>query len=82
MDYSSGKDDEIFKIDLDGVEQYIQLYNQFFLLSSEVLENFFYVEEEGYVLYIVDNIGLDFLEEIQIVEESFEEIRTGMIEIQ
>lgn len=82
MDYSSGKDDEIFKIDLDGVEQYIQLYNQFFLLSSEVLENFFYVEEEGYVLYIVDNIGLNFLEEIQIVEESFEEIRTGMIEIQ
>lgn len=82
MDYSSGKDDEIFKIDLDGVEQYIQLYNQFFLLSSEVLENFFYVEEEGYVLYIVDNIGLNFLEEIQIVEESFEEIRMGMIEIQ
>lgn len=82
MDYSSGKDDEIFKIDLDGVEQYIQLYNQFFLLSSEVLENFFFVEVEDYVLYIVDNIGLNFLEEIQIVKESFEEIGTGMLEIQ
>lgn len=74
MDYSSGKDDEIFKIDLDGVEQYIQLYNQFFLLSSEVLENFFFVEVEGYVLY--------FLEEIQIVEESFKGIGTGMLEIE
>lgn len=82
MDYSSGKDDEIFKIDLDGVEQYIQLYNQFFLLSSEVLENFFYVEKEGYVLYFVDNIGLNFLEEIQIVEESFKGIGTGMLEIE
>lgn len=82
MDHSGGKDDETLETDLDGVEQYTKLPNQSSLLSSEVSENTPYAEVESYVLHTVDNIGPNSSEEIQIVEESPEEIGTGTLETQ
>lgn len=82
MDHSGGKDDENLETDLDGVEQYTKLHNQSSLPSSEVLENTPYAEVESYVLHTADNIGPNFSEEIQIVEESPKEIGMGTLETQ
>lgn len=82
MDHSSEKDDETLKTDQDGAGQYTKLHNQSSLPSSEVSENSPYAEKEGYVLHTVDNIGPNSSEDIQIVEESPEEIGTGMLETQ
>lgn len=82
MDHSSEKDDETLKTDQDGAGQYTKLHNQSSLPSSEVSENSPYAEKEDYVLHTVDNIGPNSSEDIQIVEESPEEIGTGMLETQ